>query len=208
MCGLSSSQVRGPAQTPSKFSQTFAGGGAVRVHPTWRDQLGPSRIFTDFYSQLGSLQSFHEFSLWVVRAHPTSWDQLGPLSDCCEFALWMVRVHPTSWDQLGPLLNSCNFCHAWSEFIPPPVTSSDLSKMQGVFRGRSSSHPLGPAPTPPSIFTNLCWGWSEFIPAPGTKTDPSQAVVNLKFAWSEFIPPLGTSSDPPISAHVHFCGMS
>ena len=77
----------------------------------------------------------------------------------------LVRVHPSSWDQLGPLWNY----------------HKRLS-----FAGPSSSHPLGPARTPPKFSTTseqvvFCrrLPWSEFIPPPGTSSDPSGIITSV-----------------------------
>ena len=133
------------------------------------------------------------------------------------FSFWVVRVHPASWDQLGP----SHFFSRWSELIPPPGINSDLPGFSQFFilGGPSSSHLVGSARTlpifcefsfsmvrvhptswdqlgPSQIFAIFHFGWSEFIPPPGTSSDPSQIFANFCFGWSELIPPPGTSSDP------------
>ena len=139
--------------------------------------LGPlpnlgSFLWSEFIPSPGTSsdtsEHFHKGLLGVVRVHPTSWDQLGPLQNFYRLLLGCgpssshlpgpARTPPAFLQIFTPSLDPSqvftNFYSGWSEFIPPPGTSSD----------------------PSQTVTNLHFGWSEFIPPPGTSSDPPKLL--------------------------------
>ena len=129
-----------------------------------------------------TLSNFCNFSFWVVRVHPTSWDQLGPIPNFYNFLFSLVRVHPTSWDQLGPSQMFTIFLFGWSEFIPP-------------LGGMNSE--------PSQIFTIFCFRWSEFIPPPGICSDPPKFLQFFTFGGPSSSHLLGPARTP-----LNFCKFS
>ena len=154
-----------PSQSSAHFSVCLGWSEFIPPPGTSSD---PSRIFTDFCWGWCGPSSSHLSG--PGRTPPASSQIFTPSLDPSEVSLIFTLGGRSSSRLLGPAQRGsdpsqtvANLHFGWSEFIPPPGTSSDPSQ--------SSAHFC------------FCPGWSEFIPPPGTSSDPFKIFTDFCWGW-------------------------